>query len=72
MEKTPNNIGEYFVNEAKTNPLDKLPAAVVENYNKYDAEDGENIVVGANGQLMTEQELKQQKKISRQILAIIL
>ena len=63
-EKAPSNINEYFLNEAKTNPLDRLPAAVAENYNKYDAEDGQNIVVGANGQLMTEQELKQQKKIS--------
>ena len=26
VEKTPNNIGEYFSNKAKTNPLDKLPA----------------------------------------------
>ena len=67
VEKTPNNIGEYFVNEAKTNPLDKLPAAVVENYNKYDAEDGENIVVGANGQLMMESELKQQSKKQKPI-----
>ena len=63
-QKTPSNIAEYFLNKSKTNPLDRLPAAVAENYNKYDAEDGQNIVVGANGQLMTEQELKQQKKIS--------
>ena len=67
VEKTPNNIGEYFVNEAKTNPLDKLPAAVVENYNKYAAKDGENIVVGANGQLMMESELKQQSKKQKPI-----
>jgi hypothetical protein len=46
----------------KTNPLDKLPASIAKNFNKYDAEDGQNIVVGANGQLMTEQELKQQVK----------
>ena len=60
VEKTPNNIGEYFSNKAKTNPLDKLPAAMAENYNKYDAEDGGNIVVGPNNQLMMESELKQQ------------
>ena len=59
-EKAPSNINEYFLNEAKTNPLDRLPAAVAENYNKYDAEDGENIVVGPNNQLMMESELKQQ------------
>ena len=59
-EKAPSNINEYFLNKAKTNPLDRLPAAVAENYNKYDAEDGENIVVGPNGQLMMESELKQQ------------
>ena len=59
-QKTPSNIAEYFLNKSKTNPLDKLPAAVAENYNKYDAEDGQNIVVGANGQLMMESELKQQ------------
>ena len=46
----------------KTNPLDKLPASIAENFNKYDAEDGQKIVVGASGQLMTEQELKQQVK----------
>ena len=63
-QKTPNNIAEYFLNKSKTNPLDKLPASIAKNFNKYDAEDGQNIVVGANGQLMTEQELKQQKKIS--------
>jgi hypothetical protein len=45
----------------KINPLDKLPAAIAENYNKYDAEDGKNIVVGASGQLMMEEELKQPK-----------
>jgi len=45
----------------KINPLDKLPAAFAENYNKYDAEDGKNIVVGASGQLMMEEELKQPK-----------
>ena len=59
-EKAPSNINEYFLNKAKTNPLDRLPAAVAENYNKYDAEDGENIVVGPNNQLMMESELKQQ------------
>ena len=59
-QKTPSNINEYFLNKSKTNPLDKLPAALAENYNKYDAEDGQNIVVGANGQLMMESELKQQ------------
>ena len=42
----------------KQNPLDKLPAAFVENYNKYDAEDGQNVVVGPNGQIMMESELK--------------
>ena len=63
-QKTPNNIAEYFINKSKTNPLDKLPASIAKNFNKYDAEDGQNIVVGANGQLMTEQELKQQKKMS--------
>ena len=63
-QKTPSNIAEYFINKSKTNPLDKLPASIAKNFNKYDAEDGQNIVVGANGQLMTEQELKQQKKIS--------
>jgi hypothetical protein len=36
----------------KTNPLDKLPASIAENFNKYDAEDGQKIVVGASGQLM--------------------
>ena len=45
----------------KINPLDKLPTAIAENYNKYDAEDGKNIVVGASGQLMMEEELKQPK-----------
>ena len=59
-QKTPSNINEYFLNKSKTNPLDKLPAALAENYNKYDAEDGQNIVVSANGQLMMESELKQQ------------
>ena len=59
-QKTPSNINEYFLNKSKTNPLDKLPATLAENYNKYDAEDGQNIVVGANGQLMMESELKQQ------------
>jgi len=63
-QKTPNNSAEYFLNKSKANPLDKLPAAIAENFNKYDAEDGQNIVVGTNGQLMTEQELKQQTKIS--------
>lgn len=63
-QKTPSNSAEYFLNKSKTNPLDKLPASIAKNFNKYDAEDGQNIVVGANGQLMTEQELKQQKKIS--------
>lgn len=63
-EKTPNNINEYFLNKTKTNPLDKLPAAVVENYNKYDAEDGKNIVVGPGGQIMMESELRKQLKIS--------
>ena len=63
-QKTPSNIAEYFLNKSKTNPLDKLPASIAKNFNKYDAEDGQNIVVGANGQLTTEQELKQQKKIS--------
>ena len=57
-EKTPNNINEYLLNKSKTNPLDKLPAAVVENYNKYDAEDGKNIVVGPGGQIMMESELR--------------
>jgi len=61
-QKTPSNSAEYFLNKSKTNPLDKLPASIAKNFNKYDAEDGQNIVVGANGQLMTEQELKQQKK----------
>ena len=56
-EKTPNNINEYFLNKTKTNPLDKLPTALVENYNKYDAEDGKNIVVGPGGQIMMESEL---------------
>ena len=60
-QKTPNNSAEYFLNKSKANPLDKLPAAIAENFNKYDAEDGQNIVVGANGQLMPEQELKQQQ-----------
>lgn len=60
VEKTPNNIGEYFSNKAKINPLDRLPAAIAENYNKYDAEDGGNLVVGPNNQLMMESELKQQ------------
>jgi hypothetical protein len=45
----------------KINPLDKLPAAIAENYNKYDAEDGKNIVVGTSGKLMMEEELKQPK-----------
>ena len=57
-EKTPNNINEYLLKKSKTNPLDKLPAAVVENYNKYDAEDGKNIVVGPGGQIMMESELR--------------
>jgi len=48
----------------KINPLDKLPAAIAENYNKYDAEDGKNIVVGASGQIMMESELRKQLKIS--------
>jgi len=61
-QKTPNNSAEYFLNKSKINPLDKLPAAIAKNFNKYDAEDGQNIVVGANGQLMTESELKQQVK----------
>ena len=42
----------------KTNPLDKLPAALVENYNKFEAEDGKNIIVGPGGQIMMESELK--------------
>ncbi len=48
----------------KTNPLDKLPASIAENFNKYDAEDGQKIVVGASGQIMMESELRKQLKIS--------
>ena len=61
-QKTPNNSAEYFLNKSKANPLDKLPAAIAENFNKYDAEDGQNIVVGANGQLMTRVETTTSKK----------
>jgi len=42
----------------KPNPLDKFPKNFVKTYNTY--EDGENIVVGPNNQIMMESELKKQ------------
>ena len=61
-QNTPNNIAEYHTKKGiNKNPLDQVGGDLAKAYNTYE-DDKDNVIVGPNGSLIMESELKKEEQ----------